>query len=182
MNAKNCRGETPLQTCIDNSPRSIEICKLLIESKADVNSGSPLLHLACQSRFSFTDNSLELVRVLASCHGCDVNATDKQLMTPLHHFVSFNHAEACSALISARADLDAQDCRQRTPLHFVANLDVCRLLVTSKANLASRDCDGNTALNLVVKYTKFGGLLGAAAASSRDARCVDYLKSIGAPE
>jgi ankyrin repeat protein len=189
VNAKNCRGETPLQTCIDplqacvdNPPGSIKICKLLVESKADVNAGSPLLHLAFQSRFSFTDISLELVRMLAFCHGCDINATDKQLMTSLHHFVVFNHVEACRALLSARANLEAQDCMQRTPLHYVANLDVCQLLVTSKANLASRDCDGNTVLNLVVKYTRFGGMLGAAASSSRDARCVEYLKSMGAPE
>lgn len=182
VDIKNCRGETPLHTHIDNLPRSVEIFKLLIASNADVNAGSPLLHLA--SRLYFTDNTLEHVRVLAVCQGCDINATDKQLMTSLHHFVSFNRLEACRTLLSARANIEAKDCRQRTPLHYVSNLDICQLLVSSKADVASRDGDGCTILNLVVKDTRFGGVLGVfgGAVASRDPRCVDYLKSINAPE
>lgn len=100
----------------------VETCRLLLAAGADIKAGNSeagsLLHLLCQEK-----NDRNAVIALLLEAGCDVNATDDDLVTPLH--VALHSDEKSSSLrcvrllLDAGANPNARDSKGNTPLHYV---------------------------------------------------------------
>jgi hypothetical protein len=70
-------------------------------------------------------------------------------MTPLLGAAAGGHADTATALIGAKADVNAKNWFNQTPLHYAASggfKDVAELLITHGADVNARDKDGHTAL------------------------------------
>lgn len=95
------------------SSNGIEILKLLLASKADVNARAEYrqtpLHFAAQS-----GNTVALKLLIE--HGADVNAQRRDRKTPLHLAASNGHIEIVKILIDNKADVKAKDLYKNTPL------------------------------------------------------------------
>jgi ankyrin repeat protein len=95
------------------SSNGVEILKLLLASKADVNARAEYretpLHMAAGS-----GNTVAL-KLLAD-HGADVNAQRRDRKTPLHLAASKGHIEVVKILIENKADVNVRDLYKNTPL------------------------------------------------------------------
>jgi ankyrin repeat protein len=95
------------------SSNSVEILKLLLASKADVNARAEYrqtpLHFAVQS------GNAVAVKLLIE-HGADVNAQRRDGKTPLHLAASNGYVEIVKTLIENKADLKVRDLYKNTPL------------------------------------------------------------------
>ena len=123
-----------------------EVVQVLIDAGADIdtknNEGNSPLHYACE------EGSLDAVKmlvragagvrdtnhaclVLAVCYGCieivryfvglpevDVNHRESYLSTALHYSVNNKHTDVVQVLIDAGADIDTQDNRGYSSLHY----------------------------------------------------------------
>ena len=111
-----------------------------------------LLHFAAQG------GCLEVVRKLLSA-GADVNAKDKEGLTPLHYAASAdedeNHSECVlKLLLESGASVGAKDNCDRTPLHYAAVgdcLDHVHLLVAAGADKKARDNEGFTPYDYAIE-------------------------------
>ena len=77
--------------------------------------------------------------------------------TPLHLAAGIGTAET-DTLIRRRANVDAQDAWERTPLWYAAkanNVDIVTLLLDGKASTELPDNEGNTPMHLVVETPEF---------------------------
>jgi cytohesin len=89
--------------------------------------------------------------------GADVNAKDKNLVTPLHRAASGNGLRVAEILIAKGADVNAKDSRGRTPLHDAAgrgNDQMVELLITAGAQVDVKADTGATPLYLAASGTK----------------------------
>jgi ankyrin repeat protein len=95
------------------SSNGVEILKLVLASKADVNAKAEYrqtpLHFAAQS-----GNTVAL-KLLVD-HGADVNAQQRDRKTPLHLAASKGYIEIVKMLIDNKADVKARDLYKNTPL------------------------------------------------------------------
>jgi ankyrin repeat protein len=95
------------------SSNGVEILKLLLASKADVNARAEYretpLHMAAG------DGNTVAVKLLAE-HGADVNAQRRDRKTPLHLAASNGHIEIVKILIENKADVNAKDLYKNIPL------------------------------------------------------------------
>jgi ankyrin repeat protein len=95
------------------SSNSVEILKLLLASKADVNARAEYrntpLHFAAES-----GNTVALKLLIQ--HGADVNAQRRDRKTPLHIAAANGHIEGVKILIENKADVKARDLYKNTPL------------------------------------------------------------------
>ena len=95
------------------SSNGVEILKMLLASKADVNARAEYretpLHMAAGS-----GNTVAL-RLLTE-HGAHVNAQRRDRKTPLHLAASNGHIEIVKILIENKADVKAIDLYKNTPL------------------------------------------------------------------
>jgi ankyrin repeat protein len=113
----------------------LKALKLLIEAGADVNAkddeGSTPLHQAVAT------NQYECVKELAKAEGIDLEARDATLATPLAVAATLNLVPIVKLLISKKAQLDAGDERDFTPLHHACAygyLETVQILLTAGAN------------------------------------------------
>lgn len=113
----------------------LKALKLLIEAGSDVNAkddeGSTPLHQAVAT------NQYECVKELAKADGIDLEARDATLATPLAVAATLNLVAIVKLLISKRAQLDAGDERDFTPLHHACAygyLETVQILLTAGAN------------------------------------------------
>jgi len=113
----------------------LKALKLLIEAGADVNAkddeGSTPLHQAVAT------NQYECVKELAKADGIDLEARDATLATPLAVAATLNLVPIVKLLISKRAQLDAGDERDFTPLHHACAygyIETVQILLTAGAN------------------------------------------------
>lgn len=80
--------------------------------------------------------------------GANVNERDNRLFTPLHYAVSKGIRPIVSALLDKGADVNARvtsSWDQRTPLHFVNNIDILHELFERGADVHAKNADGQTA-------------------------------------
>ena len=95
------------------SSNGVEILKLLLASKADVNARAEYLetplHMAARS-----GNTIALKLLIE--HGADVNAQQRDHKTALHLAASNGHLEIVKLLIESKADVKARDLYKNTPL------------------------------------------------------------------
>jgi len=69
--------------------------------------------------------------------------------TPLHAAAVNGHVEVAHVLLAARADLNARDRWESTPLHTaaLAQVEVAQVLSAAGADVNARDANGNTPLH-----------------------------------
>jgi len=95
------------------SSNGVEILKLVLASKADVNARAEYretpLHFAAQS-----GNTVALKLLIE--HGADVNAERRDRKTPLHLAASNGDIAVVKILIEKKADVNAKDLYRNTPL------------------------------------------------------------------
>lgn len=95
------------------SSNGVEILKLLLASKADVNARAEYrqtpLHFAAQS------GNTVAVKLLIE-RGADVNSQRRDRKTPLHLAASNGHIDVVKILVQHKADLKATDLYKNTPL------------------------------------------------------------------
>ncbi len=87
----------------------------------------------------------------------DVNAKDKNLITPLHRAALGSGSKVAKILIDKGADVNARDSRGRTPLHDAAgggNDRMVELLIERGAQVDVKDKRGTTALYSAASGTK----------------------------
>ena len=95
------------------SSNGVEVLKLLLACKADVNARAEYrqtpLHFAAQNANTVA------VKLLIE-RGADVNAQQRDRKTPLHLAASNGHVEIVKILIENKADVKARDLYKNTPL------------------------------------------------------------------
>lgn len=91
--------------------------------------------------------------------------------SPLHIAVNNNQLEAVKFLLSCRANPNARDCHQKTPLMLAASkmdIEAARLLIAAGCDVDSQDDQGMCALHLC--FTPYHGTLNLTSKS------VDFVK------
>ncbi|XP_062505022.1 serine/threonine-protein phosphatase 6 regulatory ankyrin repeat subunit B-like [Corticium candelabrum] len=159
VNVLNEYGQTPLHTAAGGERDCPELCSILLEHNAKVDTvdkdGNQPLHLACKRRHTAT------VHVLLS-HGADVTALNKWQRKPLHlanesvlksyrvhngnhavhTVVEKGHIQTVQLLVDCGADVDAVDKDGNQPLHLA-----CKQWHTSTVGLLLSHGADLTALN-----------------------------------
>ena len=95
------------------SSNGVEILKLLLATKADVNARAVYRHTPLH--FAAKSGNTGAVRLLIE-RGADVNAQLRDRKTPLHLAASNGHVEIVKILIGNKADVKARDLYKNTPL------------------------------------------------------------------
>ena len=130
---------------------SLEISKLLINEKADINaqdrSGQTPLHIVSKK------GHLEAVRLFLT-NGADPNiatyANPNRSQTPLHYAASLGNESVAKLLIEHGAHVDASDADGSNALHMAAmngHLNIVTLL-SNKIDVNKKDNNGVTPLHL----------------------------------
>ncbi|XP_062501042.1 ankyrin-3-like [Corticium candelabrum] len=175
--AVNVMGETPLHIVVSKSSELSELCSLLLQHNAKIDTvdkdGNQPLHLACKRRHTEISRLLLSKEANASA-GANASAVNVMGETPLHIVVSKSSelSELCSLLLQHNAKIDTVDkdeiCRLLlsnganasavnkkglTPLHIVVDecselSELCSLLLQYKAKIDAVDEDGNQPLHL----------------------------------
>ena len=92
--------------------------------------------------------------------GADVNAKNRDGVTPLHVAAAKGHKEVAELLIAEGANVNAKDMAGWTPLFGAAVLGknkIVELLIANGANVNAKNDDGKTPLDLTVG--KFAAIL-----------------------
>lgn len=96
---------------------------------------------------------LETRRPFAITFEADLGADHEAMgLTPLMYAALGGYTSTCELLLSARADVDAEDEDGMRPLHFAAtsgNMEACRVLLRYGADPGCLDAEGRTALEHV---------------------------------
>ena len=116
--------------CYAAQRSSGEMCKVLIDSGADVNVKDCIDAMPLHWAASY--QSAHICKVLIDA-GADVNAKHKAGCTPLHLAAEFQNADVCKVLINAGADVHVKDSVGSTPLHLAKCTDVYRMLINARA-------------------------------------------------
>ena len=82
-------------------------------------------------------------------NGANVNAVNKNSLTPLQLAVKDDEIDVAKILIENGANIESQDKEGLTPFHH-AYLEMAKLLVQNGANIDAIDVDGDTALHRAV--------------------------------
>lgn len=110
VNATDSSRSTPLQEAVLGG--NLEICKLLIEAKADMkcvnDSGFTLLHLAASQKEE--SKNLQVLEFLLNCSNISVNSCAKKtLLRPLHCAAKKNNKLIYEILVKHGSNVNLQD-------------------------------------------------------------------------
>ncbi|CEP01383.1 hypothetical protein PBRA_001989 [Plasmodiophora brassicae] len=147
---------TPLTMAVEG--QHVEVVHVLVSGDTagvDVNavvgvdeSGIRMTALHYASGSGFDD----IVRILLSANGTDVNARDGERTTSLHWAATLGHANVARLLIDAGADVNAPDQDGNTGLHRAASTGYANVvelfLQVAVVAVNARNNDGKTALHL----------------------------------
>ncbi len=111
-------------------------------------------------------------------HGADVNAWDKDDLTPLMEAAGFTeNMEVITMLLKAGAHINAQNISGETPLMLAAsrnqNPEVIMTLIKSGANIEERNLYGATALMYAAANNTNAAAIGALLAAGADVNAQD---------
>ncbi len=164
---------TPLYAAVNAARTSgnYSTAKLLLDKGADPKipgpNGNSVLHLITADDFYKGKERDDFVQDLLK-HGADINARDNHGLTPLalsvHNLIHYSTESGVNrvsneilkspivVLLENKADVNAQDYENSTPLHsaaLLANPNMTALLLKHGANVNSRDNKGRTPLWLL---------------------------------
>ena len=131
-------GVTPL--LIASMTGRVDIVKLLVDAKADVNAaaktnGFTPLFVASQT------GRVDIVKLLVDAKA-DVNAADKDGVTPLYNASTGGHVNIVKLLVDAKADVNAAEKDGVTPLLIASrrgHVNIVKLLLDAKADVNAVD-------------------------------------------
>jgi ankyrin repeat protein len=164
INATDKYGQTPLHYAVQFGKP--EIIPLLLRSGADVDARTSeadgnltLLHVEVTKS---GNANVDTIRILLKYMTPDqINATDSNGLTPLHHAVRFGKIEIIQFLLDNGADVDARASKRhgKTPLHFAAeqsNVDVVTYLLEhmTPEQINATDKYGWTPLHIAARFSK----------------------------
>jgi ankyrin repeat protein len=116
-------GETPLSYAA--SEAHVDVVRWLLENGADPARGSanqtPLHDLVDDEQKPGEQARRRSIARMLIEHGADVNATDGNGSTPLHHAAAHGHVGVVEVLLEAGADINATDQKSRTALEVSTN-------------------------------------------------------------
>lgn len=148
-------GSTALHDAVldrtDMSVREV-LSRCQVDVKARDHLGFTALHWAvARGRRTDVDSLLK--------HGVGVNAeTTLESWTPLHLACKNANYDLIVRLIVSGADVNREDFRGCTPIHFVPHRDdICERLKEAGADIFHRDFSGNNALHSLARHPTLGG-------------------------
>lgn len=129
-----------------NNPELVRnLFALGLNINAKGKNGDIALHLTCN--FGNADAALAMIE-----KGADINATNKQKLTPLHNAVlRYKGYPIVSALIQAGARVDARDYNNFTPFIASNSFSICDLLLIGGADINAKTVDGYTKMHFAVR-------------------------------
>jgi len=143
LNSVNWNLETPLMHSVKHN--QIEMTKLLLKSKADVNyqffRGKTALKIAVKN------GNTDIVRVLLD-GGADIKIKNLMKRTVLMSAAKYGHIEIAEMLINKGSDVNVKDIKNITALMLAAeqgHINVVRLLLKRGAKIDNKDCRDKTA-------------------------------------
>ena len=148
VNAKDNIGKTPIML-IFPTEKLLETYRLLVSYKADLLQkdmyGDTVLHTAAM--ISVSNETLSLLTV----NGADINARNKEGVTPLEIAVKKDDVQSASFFTSYGANIHTQDtyCESPLTLALAGSNEIFEALVNS-TNALSQDSDGNTPLHIAL--------------------------------
>ncbi|XP_075210375.1 uncharacterized protein LOC142317714 [Lycorma delicatula] len=92
--------------------------------------------------------------LLDTLENIDLEATDIEEKTALHHASQGGHLQTVTKLVQFKADTKNRDKRGRTPLHLACeqgHTSVAEFLIKHESDLEARDIEGNSPLHLAVE-------------------------------
>ena len=148
VNARDNLGKTPVMLILPKD-KTAEIYKLLIAYRADLTQkdmfGDTVLHTA--SMLNVGENTF---RILIDA-GADIDARNKEGVTPLAIAVQKNDLETVRLLTAAGADIHTQDTNGNSPLSIaLAGSPEMLEAVVNEKNADFTDSNGNTPLHLAL--------------------------------
>ena len=150
-------GKNPLHAAATS--RNFEVIRILVEydpgcvHARTIYKSTPL-HWA--SSIGDNSNDGSVARFLLE-HGADINAQNRQGLTPLHWASNSGTPEVVRVLLEHGADVEVKDDTGRTALHWTSSsgrLEVVRLLLEHGADVVVKDNSGKTALHWASKRGK----------------------------
>ena len=154
----------PLQFSEDNCCTSlhvaaavgaINLARLLIEKGADINHRDPQQRTPLYLAARYSDSAM--IELLLA-HGADVKAIDIYDRTPLHAALYGSPSgETIACLINAKADIDATDMNEQTPLVLAIESDVsavAHLLIEYGANIDPIAPSNETPIFTAISYDR----------------------------
>lgn len=146
VNVKNKYGVSPLFMAAHNG--NAEIVKLLLNSKADVNTTRESDGITALLVASFIGN-VDIVKILLT-EKADVNVTRQtDDVSAIWIAAQEGHSEIVKLLISAKANVNATDTYGMTPLYIASQngyVEVVKSLIAASANVNTPETRGMTPL------------------------------------
>ncbi len=149
VNSKDNLGKTPIMLIMPKE-RVFEAYKLLLSYNANLKQkdmyGDTTLHNAAMLKAD--KNTLTLLLN----NGADVNARNKEGVTPLEIAVQDQNYEATKLFTEYGANIHTQDTHGNSPFMLALNsTDKIFEAVVNKTNINSQDSDGNTTLHIALQ-------------------------------
>lgn len=147
-NARDNIGKTPIMLVMPRD-KTAEVYRIFVRAHADLNQkdmyGDTVLHTA-----AMLNATPDTIAILMD-NGADINARNKEGVTPLAIAIQKGDA-VTSKLLSARgADIHTQNTHGQSPLTLALSSDVAMTeAVVNAQNVLSQNSDGNTPLHVAI--------------------------------